>query len=120
MSVIQVHRFDAPCEPVETYFLPADKLVAGNPRQSLWKRHADASGQFFTGIWQSEPGKWRIAYTEEEYCQILAGHSIITDAQGSAVTVTPGDSFVIPKGFTGTWEVVELTRKIYVIYEAQA
>jgi uncharacterized cupin superfamily protein len=62
-------------------------------------------------------GKWRICYSEEEYCQILQGTSIIADTAGNAVTVSAGDSVVIPRGFVGTWEVVEPTHKIYVIYE---
>ena len=41
----------------------------------------------------------------------------ITDAQGTALTVTRGDRFIIPRGFVGTWEVLETTRKIYVIHE---
>ena len=41
----------------------------------------------------------------------------ITDAQGTALTVTCGDRFIIPRGFVGTWEVLETTRKIYVIHE---
>ena len=37
-----------------------------------------------------------------------------------AVTVSAGESFVIPRGFVGTWEVVQPTKKIYVVYEAGA
>ena len=33
------------------------------------------------------------------------------------MTLSAGDSVVVPRGFIGTWEVVEPTRKIYVIYE---
>lgn len=102
----------------EQYYLPAEKLIAGNPKQSLWKRYADQSGKFFAGIWASEIGKWRVNYTEEEYCRILQGESVITDANGKAMTVRVGDEFVIPAGFVGTWEVVVPTRKTYVIYEA--
>jgi hypothetical protein len=102
------------------YFLPAEKLISGNPQQHVWNHYSDASEKFFAGYWQSEIGKWRIAYTEEEYCQILEGVSIITDSDGIAVTVSAGDALVVPRGFTGTWEVVEPTRKIYVIYEAGA
>jgi len=98
--------------------LPQDKRIAGNPRQETWNSYADASGRFFAGIWQSEPGKWRIRYTEEEYCHLLDGVSVITDEQGRALRVHAGDRFVIPRGFEGTWEVVETTRKIYVIYDA--
>jgi uncharacterized cupin superfamily protein len=34
---------------------------------------------------------------------LLQGVSVITDAQGRAVTVAAGDRFVIPRGFVGTW-----------------
>ncbi len=104
----------------EEYFVAAEKLLAGNPKQTAWVQYTDPSGKFIAGFWASEPGKWRISYTEEEYCHMLEGVSVITDAQGVAVTVRPGDEFVIPRGFTGTWEVVEPTRKRFVIYERGA
>lgn len=101
----------------EDYFLPAEKLIAGNPKQTVWQQYSDTSGKFFAGAWQSGVGKWRVAYTEEEYCQILEGVSIITDTAGNSVTVRSGDRFVMPRGFAGTWEVLEPTKKLYVIYE---
>ena len=69
------------------------------------------------GVWECEPGAWRIYYTEEEYCRILTGRSLLTNADGVVREVVAGDEFVIPGGFEGTWEVVERTRKLYVIYE---
>ena len=101
----------------EEYFLAAEKLISGNPKQVVWNAYRDAEGRFFAGVWHSEVGKWRIRYTEQEYCHVLQGVSVITDEQGKAATVSAGDRFVIPRGFVGTWEVVEPTRKIYVIYE---
>jgi uncharacterized cupin superfamily protein len=117
MSHNPVRKFDATVA-FEEYLLDGDKLLAGNPKQSICKQYADATGRFFAGIWRSEVGKWRIAYTEEEYCQILEGKSVITDAAGNAVTVAAGDSLIVPRGFVGSWEVVEPTSKIYVVYEA--
>ena len=102
----------------EEYFLPAEKLLQGNPRQTAWVHYTDPSGRFCAGLWHSERGRWKILYTEEEYCQILEGVSIITPDGGNSVTVIVGDRLVVPRGFTGTWEVVEPTRKTYVIYEA--
>lgn len=115
----RVHRLDDAAAEVEAehYFVAPEKLIAGNPRQSVWTQYADPSGKFFAGTWASEVGKWSIHYTEEEECRILEGVSIITDAQGHAVTVRAGDRFVIPRGFTGTWEVEEPTRKTFVVYE---
>nr|WP_315463699.1 cupin domain-containing protein [uncultured Rhodoferax sp.] len=112
-----VHIFDQLSAPTE-YYLPAEKLVSGNPKQSLWAQYTDPTQKFSTGIWQSEPGKWNIHYTEEEFCQQECGVSILTDQDGNRFTVRAGDSYVIPRGFVGTWEVVETTRKRYVIYEA--
>ncbi len=57
------------------------------------------------------------AEREPEFCQVLAGRSILRDANGEERELSAGDNFVIPSGFTGEWEVVETTRKIYVIYE---
>jgi uncharacterized cupin superfamily protein len=31
--------------------------------------------------------------------------------------IAAGDTFVIPAGFVGTWEVLEDCRKIYAIFE---
>ena len=109
-------KLDPPVEP-QDYFLAPEKLISGNPKQTVWMHYTDATNQFFVGVWRSEPGKWRIAYTEEEYCLMLEGTSIITNESGEAITLVAGDSFVIPRGFVGTWEVVVATTKRFVIYE---
>lgn len=114
----KILKFSASDAPAEEYFLASEKLISGNPQQTIWQHYTDPTEKFLSGIWQSEVGKWHINYTEEEYCQILEGISILTDESGHAVTVASGESFVIPRGFKGTWEVLEKTRKIYVIYEA--
>ncbi len=102
----------------EEYFLAPEKLLDGNPKQTVWMQYSDPTSKFFVGIWHSETGKWKISYTEEETCKILEGESIITDESGKSTTVRAGDSFVIPRGFMGTWEVVSPTKKNFVIYEA--
>ena len=43
-----------------------------------------------------------------------AAHEIAEEG-GAARTLKAGDSFVLRPGFKGTWEVVETTRKEYVI-----
>jgi uncharacterized protein len=109
-----------PTGPGEDYFLPAEKLLQGNPKQTLWMQYTDASQAFSVGFWRSEVGKWNIRYTEEEYCHMLEGRSVVTAADGTSVTVQAGDSFVIPAGFTGTWEVLETSTKRFVIYEEKS
>jgi uncharacterized cupin superfamily protein len=92
--------------------------LSGNPLQRVWSQYTDASQRFSVGIWECEPGAWRIHYTEEEYCRVMMGRSRLTNADGVVREVTAGDEFVIPRGFEGVWEVIERTRKVYVIYEA--
>lgn len=111
-------KLDAAAVAPDEYYLAPEKLLEGNPKQTVWLHYEDPSKQFFVGVWRSEPGKWRVAYTEEEFCHMLEGRSVVTDAAGHSFTVVAGDSFVIPRGFTGTWEVVETTRKRFVMYEA--
>jgi uncharacterized cupin superfamily protein len=103
-------------EPVE--YLPApEKILSGHPRQRVWSQYTDESQKFSVGIWECEPGAWRVRYTEEEYCRVVMGRSLLTSAEGVVREVVAGDEFVIPRGFEGVWEVIERTRKVYVIYE---
>lgn len=91
-----------------------DRLIAGDPRFTTWNVE-EADGGLYAGIWEATPGKWRIVYDEWEFCHILSGVSVIAEDGGEARTVKAGDSFVLRPGFRGTWEVVETTRKEYVI-----
>jgi uncharacterized cupin superfamily protein len=95
----------------------AAKCVRGQPLQRVWQHFTSSDGKFFCGTWEAEPGCWNIAYTENEYCHILSGCSVLRDRSGSERRLQPGDQFVIPAGFEGQWEVLETTRKIYVIYQ---
>lgn len=89
------------------------KVIAGDPVHTTW--NIEETDGLYCGIWQSTPGTWRVSYDEWEYVHILAGHSILTGADGSATHLHAGDSYIIRPGFVGTWEVVETTLKDYVI-----
>ncbi len=112
-----LYLFGSTSVPAEHYHPAAERLVQGNPQLTVWQHYTDPSGQFSVGEWQGEVGSWRVQYTEEEFCQIIEGVSTITGDDGAALTVRAGDRFVIPAGFKGTWQVLERTRKTYVIYE---
>lgn len=95
----------------------AERLLKGKPVSRTWNLFTTPDGRFFSGIWESEPGAWRIEYTEHEFCHIIEGVSRITPDGGQPLTVKAGDAFAIPAGFRGVWEVLERTRKHYAIYE---
>lgn len=90
-----------------------ERVLAGDPRFRTW--NAEERDGLYAGIWEATPGKWRIKYDEWEFCHILSGVSIIAEEGGEARTVSAGDSFVLRPGFKGSWEVLETTRKEYVI-----
>jgi uncharacterized cupin superfamily protein len=116
---LQIQKIDAAAATEEALELDPARLAAGSPMPQQFVRNAftDASGRFFAGIWRSSVGAWRVSYTENELCVLTAGKVRISDDQGRQWTFGPGDSFVVPAGFAGLWEVLEPAQKFYAIYE---
>ena len=117
MSLEKLVFFDKNTPEFEEYSTPQEKCVRGQPLQRTWHHFTSTDGRFFAGLWQAEPGCWAVHYSENEFCQILAGRSVLRDSSGHERLVQAGDNFVIPAGFSGQWEVMETTKKIYVIYQ---
>ena len=117
MAAVHLVRFGANPPPIENS--KPGNIVAGDPTTGVQNYFTDGTGQFFSGIWESSPGKWRVSYTENEFCAIISGRCVVTGADGRPEAFKAGDAFVIPAGFEGTWETVELLRKWYAIFEAR-
>ncbi|MFT5789188.1 MAG: putative cupin superfamily protein [Shewanella sp.] len=117
IGIDSIIDFSAINTAVERYKLNAEKVLQGDPEQHLQNHYSSDCDQFHAGVWQGDIGRWKVNYSEHEYCEILSGTSIITDNGGNQTTVKTGDRFVIPAGFKGTWEVLESCRKVYVIFE---
>ena len=98
---------------------PPERLLAGDPELEVRNFFTDASQQFFAGRWAASRGKWRVRYTENELCVMTAGRVVIESDSGQRSSFAAGDAFVVPAGFSGTWEVVEDCAKIYAIFEAR-
>jgi uncharacterized cupin superfamily protein len=94
------------------------RVLSGEPRTKTRNYYADPAERFFAGIWESTPGKWQVEYSEHEFVELLAGRVELTDTAGCTERFGPGDRFVIPAGYRGTWETIETVRKLYVIYQA--
>lgn len=110
---LSIEGLDA--RPFDTGAPNPDRLIRGDPRHRTWMLDESVDGKMFSGVWESTPGAWRIVYDEWEFCTILAGVSVLTPDNAPPVTLKPGDSFVIRPGFAGVWDVVETTRKSFVI-----
>jgi len=75
------------------------------------------SGQFDAGMYRSGKVREEInePYGVEEYMHFLEGGVTLTSSDGTVTEIRAGDSVVIPKEWTGTWET-DGYMKIYVIY----
>lgn len=79
-----------------------------------------ADGQHSVHIWESGPGVLQTdGYPHDEYCLVLEGTLEITNRSGSRATYRAGDTFVIPKGWQGVWDMKTRFRKQYVVLAAQ-
>jgi uncharacterized cupin superfamily protein len=68
------------------------------------------------GVWSCTPGGWPIVdRPDTESIRLLEGRARLTDADGRAVELGPGDVLVLPRGWSGRWDVLEPVRKLYVI-----
>ena len=64
------------------------------------------------------PSKSRVRnYPYDQFVMVLSGKSILTDEAGQSYTFVAGDFFVVPKGFSGTWEDFGVYRELIVIME---
>jgi len=88
-------------------------FAAGDP---AWTYAALTEGNVESGIWTSEVGTWEETdYPVDEVMVITRGYLRVTNANGTVHDLTEGHMFALPKGWAGTWEVIEDMAKMYVI-----
>jgi uncharacterized protein len=103
--------------PIEGAATPIaqDRVISGNPSTKLREGAGNETAGFFTGIWSSSEGAWRVSYEEDELCVMLEGHVRLTGTDGTVSEFKAGDAFTISRGFEGVWESVTPVRKVYAI-----
>lgn len=94
----------------------AKRLIKGKYDTTTWNHWRGESDRLFCGVWESTPGKVTLIYDEWEFCHIISGEVILRkDGSKKSWRFKKGDAFIIPAGFSGTWETVKKVRKHYVI-----
>jgi uncharacterized cupin superfamily protein len=64
------------------------------------------------GVWEAGMGKTVIEnFPFTEYVLMISGSVIVTDRDGTSRKFSAGDTFVIPKGWSGDWDVQERMKK---------
>ena len=109
----------------EAESLHADDLQARGVRPGFDAGNPQVSGKHFfkahgttVGVWECTPGGWEIVdRPDTETMLLLKGHVRMTTQGETPVELKEGDVFVLPKGWSGRWDVLETTRKLFVISE---
>jgi uncharacterized cupin superfamily protein len=98
--------------------LPAEIILeggAGNRGHIFF-----SSDQIVVEVWGADASK--LAFREpqiyDEFVTILSGQLILTDHAGIVTEYKTGESLVVPKGFTGIWQMVGDYRELIVIQRA--
>lgn len=74
------------------------------------------SGDIDVAIYEAKPMTLRIKdYSIDEFVTVVSGTLILTAEGGSPQRFGVGESVLVPKGFTGTWEMQGNFREMVVI-----
>lgn len=85
---------------------------------TLWSSQDD---RVEIGLWECTPGSFQVVLESgSEFCHILSGRVRLTQTGGDVAEFGPGDALMMPYGWTGTWDVLEHVRKIYVFDTSRA
>lgn len=94
---------------------PKTNAEEGEPE--LFRHEFFNDGEIRFGLWESTPGAWDVVQPRDvvESMTLLTGRIRVTTRGEEPVELVAGDSFVMPKGWSGRWETIETVRKIYTI-----
>lgn len=100
--------------PEEEQWMPPEDVLKGThrPRGEI----VYIGEQIVVEIYEDEPGVYRFdPFAYDEYIDIQSGKLILTGADGVAHEYVAGDKLVVPKDWSGTWEMVGNYRELIVI-----
>jgi uncharacterized protein len=90
--------------------------ATGGPMQTsgvtFWK-----DGDQEAGVWECTPGPSHWTLDTHEFVQILSGRMTVTPEGAEPTEISAGDTAVFPRGWTGSWQIHETIRKVYVLFE---
>ena len=92
----------------------AEDLLSGTGENWLKILH---QGEILVAIYESKPALINIQnpFPFDEFVTVLEGQVTLTHINGQAQTYKKGDSFLVPKGFLGTWDMPEIYREMIVV-----
>jgi uncharacterized cupin superfamily protein len=92
---------------------PEEQILAGHSEHRYRYLY---SGDIDVAIYQAKPMVLRIDnYDIDEFVLVVSGALILTEDGGSPQKFVAGESVLVPKGFTGTWEMQGEFRELVVM-----
>jgi len=79
---------------------------------TLWTGEGDQEA----GVWECTAGPSRWSLETNEVVHIVSGRMTVTPDGGAPAEIGAGDIAVFPRGWTGTWQIHETIRKVYVLF----
>lgn len=95
-----------------THLEPLDGRSTNRGRL-LWKGAEDGLPE--AGIWECTPGTWRLVLPRDELCHFTRGRAEYRADGGETIAVGPGTVVHFREGWTGTVEVFETIRSVYML-----
>jgi len=107
-------------------FFSVDKLTPKGPRANadVGEPHDSSRplvkvGPTSAGSWWCEEGGWpspaKRATTEVFY--VFSGRGYVSDEDGQRHHFGPGDTVVLPKGWSGRWDILEAIHKVWFVHD---
>ena len=93
---------------------PKEELLSGE--QENWTK-VMYHGEVVVALYESTPALIAVnkPFPYDEFVTVLEGEVILTHIDGSKQTFKAGDSFLVPKGFLGTWDMTQHFREMVVV-----
>jgi uncharacterized cupin superfamily protein len=114
-SPLRLEPSETPYSEMNTDFppWPQEDIISG---VSVHRYKTLYSGDINVEIYEAEPLKLRIDdYPIDEFVTVISGKLTLTADGGSPQHFDVGQSVLVPKGFTGTWEMQGNFREMIVI-----
>jgi uncharacterized cupin superfamily protein len=93
---------------------PEEMVLSGTNQH--WQRVLH-EGEFVVALYEAMPAVIDISepYPYDEYVRVLEGSVVLTSSEGERQSYEAGDAFLVPVGWTGTWEMPARFRELIII-----
>ena len=93
---------------------PEEMVLSGTNRH--WQKVLH-EGEFVVALYEAMPAIIDIPepYPYDEYVRVLEGSVVLTSSEGERQSYEAGDAFLVPVGWTGTWEMSTRFRELIIV-----